>query len=72
MTGWLTVIQQMLGRGGLTNCFNSNQLLLLSGGTPHTTPPTLLANLTFQRAGEKIAHVYKYLCVHVWLCVCAD
>lgn len=39
MTGWLTVIQQMLGRGGLTNCFNSNQLLLLSGGTPHNPLP---------------------------------
>lgn len=39
MTGWLTVIQQMLGREGLTNCFNSNQLLLLSRGAPHNPLP---------------------------------
>lgn len=63
MTGWLTVIQQMLGWGGLTKCFNSNQLLLLSRGTPHTRE---------QRVGEKIAHMYvcKYLCVCGYVRVC--
>lgn len=60
MTGWLTVIQQMLGRGGLTNCFNSNRLLLVSEGTPY--------NL-YQRVGEKTCMckcIRVYVCIYVW------
>lgn len=66
MTGWLTVIQQMLGRGGLTNCFSSNQLLLLSGGTPHNPLPT------WEWRREHRRHIYTYVsvCKYMTVCVC--
>lgn len=68
MTGWLTVIQQMLGQRGLTNCFNSNQLLLLSGGTPHNHLPTC------QRENRRhiCAYVSVVSCVAMCVCVCVD